>query len=457
MNKWKWKNIGCHSTRIFRAPHTNGYPAYHICSQKRDISSSEVWRIGDDEDSSRTLVELLSWGRGSAGQLGGGVEETRFYPCRVLSMTVPSNFRFAPMQGLLREKTRSSTSSASRVVELGISCGLFHSSLLVDGKLYVWGKGDGGRLGLGTEKTMYEPTLNSYLDPVESVALGGLHSAAVTAQGKLFTWGYGGFGALGHSVYHRELIPKQVRKHWEGKIVYLATSGAHTAAICDSGELYTWGRDEGEGRLGLGSEGGPDEGALGSPTRVKELPVPIAAVSCGGFFTLALTSEGQVWSWGGNSNFELGRGTSGSDWRPRPIPGLEGVRIVQIATGGFHSLALTDDGKVFSWGHGGHGQLGHGSVQNGRVPQVVEALADEHIVYLACGSLSSAVVTDSGKLYMWGKGRDHQLGVPGLPDAQLLPALVNFLVENEELGPAHVLAVAAGASHAMCLLSRSPT
>jgi hypothetical protein len=47
--------------------------------------------------------------------------------------------------------------------------------------------------------------------------------------------GYGGFGALGHSVYHRELIPKQVRKHWEGKIVYLASSGAHTAAICDSG------------------------------------------------------------------------------------------------------------------------------------------------------------------------------------------------------------------------------
>jgi alpha-tubulin suppressor-like RCC1 family protein len=60
-----------------------------------------------------------------------------------------------------------------------------------------------------------------------------------------------------------------------------------------------WGRDEGEGRLGLGSEGGPDEGALGTPTRVKELPVPVAAISCGGFFTLALTPEGQVWSWGG--------------------------------------------------------------------------------------------------------------------------------------------------------------
>lgn len=66
------------------------------------------------------------------------------------------------------------------------------------------------------------------------------------------------------------------------------------------GELYTWGRDEGEGRLGLGSGGGPGEGgSLGTPSKVNALPVPVAAVSCGGFFTMALTSEGKVWNWGG--------------------------------------------------------------------------------------------------------------------------------------------------------------
>lgn len=68
-----------------------------------------------------------------------------------------------------------------------------------------------------------------------------------------------------------------------------------------TGELYTWGRDEGDGRLGLGSGGGPGEaGSLSIPSKVNELPVPIAAVACGGFFTMALTSDGQVWSWGGN-------------------------------------------------------------------------------------------------------------------------------------------------------------
>ncbi|XP_057856475.2 RCC1 domain-containing protein RUG3, mitochondrial [Cryptomeria japonica] len=482
----KWKSIGCYGTSLFRSQgstQTSGLSLIHYVSnrkfsQKGDNVLDEVWTIGRDEEGPRTLVELLSWGRGSSGQLGGGVEETRLYPCRVLSMDMPSNFRLAPMQGLLvPENTRdssnktllpppppplsspssSSTSlrTSSDVVELGISCGLFHSALLVDGKLYVWGKGDGGRLGLGTEDTKYRPTLNPNLERIRSVALGGLHSTALTDKGELFTWGYGGFGALGHSVHHRELLPKQVRNQWDGRILYLATSGVHTAAITESGELYTWGRDEGEGRLGLGSEGGPDEGVLATPTKVKALPVPISAISCGGFFTLALTSSGELWSWGGNSNYELGRGNKGNDWRPRPIRSLEGVRIIQIASGGYHSLALTDDGKVFTWGHGGHGELGHGSVEYGRVPQVVQALADERVVYVACGSLSSAAVTDSGKLYMWGKGRDNQLGVPGLPDTQLLPVLVNFLVEDEKLGPAHVLAVSAGASHAMCLISRS--
>lgn len=71
-----------------------------------------------------------------------------------------------------------------------------------------------------------------------------------------------------------------------------------------TGELYTWGREEGDGRLGLGPGRGPDQaGGLSVPCKVEALPVPVAAVACGGFFTMALTEEGKVWCWGGNFFF----------------------------------------------------------------------------------------------------------------------------------------------------------
>lgn len=267
--------------------------------------------------------------------------------------------------------------------------------------------------------------------------------------------GYGGFGALGHSVYHRELFPRLVKGSWEGAIKHIATSGTHTAAITESGELYIWGRDEGDGRLGLGPGRGPDHaGGLSIPSKVKELPYPVGAVSCGGFFTMALTEDGQLWNWGANSNYELGRGDKVGGWKPRPVPSIENVKIIQVASGGYHSLALTDDGKVLSWGHGGQGQLGHGSVQNQKIPAVVEALAHEQIIYISCGGSSSAAVTDNGKLYMWGNASDSQLGVPGLLPVQPCPVEVNFLMEDDGLGPHKVLSVAIGASHAMCLALR---
>ncbi|XP_047148171.1 RCC1 domain-containing protein RUG3, mitochondrial [Vigna umbellata] len=395
------------------------------------------------------ILQVLSWGRGASGQLGGGVEETRLYPSPVANLAVPkSSFSLAQTPGRL-------PAEKCQTPEVGISCGLFHSSLVAGGALWIWGKGDGGRLGFGHEHSLFVPTLNPHLDNLRSVALGGLHSVALTSAGEVFTWGYGGFGALGHSVYHRELFPRLVKGSWEGTIKHIATSGTHTAAITESGELYTWGRDEGDGRLGLGPGRGPDHaGGLSIPSRVKELPYPVAAASCGGFFTMALTEDGQLWNWGANSNYELGRGDKTGGWKPRPIPSLENVKIIQIASGGYHSLALTGDGKVLSWGHGGQGQLGHGSVQNQKIPAVVEALSQEHIIYITCGGSSSAALTENGKLYMWGNANDSQLGVPGLPPIHPCPVEVNFLMDDDGLGPHKVLSVAIGASHAMCLALR---
>ncbi|XP_016580385.1 RCC1 domain-containing protein RUG3, mitochondrial isoform X2 [Capsicum annuum] len=368
------------------------YRPLPICLWRRYLSSSSSFSskiplLWDSKSTDSVNVQLYSWGRGASGQLGGGIEEIRIYPSPIASFSLSPNFQLSsPIPGRLP-----SDDGQAVDVEIGISCGLFHSALLVDGNLWIWGKGDGGRLGFGHENPVFVPTLNEHLDSVTSVALGGLHSVALNSLGQVFTWGYGGFGALGHRVYHRELVPRLVEGSWDAEICHVATSGTHTAAITKSA----------------------------------------------------------------NSNYELGRGDKLSGWKPQLVPSLKGVRVTQIASGGYHSLALTDKGEVLSWGHGGHGQLGTSSLQNQKVPIPVEALAHEKVVYIACGGSSSAAITDGGKLYMWGYAKDCQLGVPGLPEKQSSPIEVKFLMEDDGLGNHNVLSLAIGASHAMCLVSRS--
>jgi alpha-tubulin suppressor-like RCC1 family protein len=133
-------------------------------------------------------VSLLSWGRGASGQLGGGKEERRLYPSPVAHLLLPDpSPRLPPTPGRLPSAAEAAAGRGG--VEVGISCGLFHSALVVGGGAWVWGKGDGGRLGLGDEASAFVPRANPNLGPdLRVLALGGIHSAALTASGDVFTW-----------------------------------------------------------------------------------------------------------------------------------------------------------------------------------------------------------------------------------------------------------------------------
>lgn len=150
-------------------------------------------KTGDNESDtvSTTTLQLFSWGRGASGQLGGGIEEIRLYPAPVANLLVPSSsftISSPPSRMSIPNSTKMDNTNGEGVVEVGISCGLFHSSLLVDGKFWIWGKGDGGRLGFGHENSAFVPTMNPHLDSVRSVALGGLHSVALISSGQVFSW-----------------------------------------------------------------------------------------------------------------------------------------------------------------------------------------------------------------------------------------------------------------------------
>ncbi|MDQ3630674.1 MAG: DUF1963 domain-containing protein [Actinomycetota bacterium] len=126
------------------------------------------------------------------------------------------------------------------------------------------------------------------------------------------------------------------------------------------------------------------------------------AVAAGREFALALTADGAVEAWGANAHGELGDGTTRHAPRPRRIEGME-ARIRAVAAGNQHSLALTDDGSVLSWGWNFHGALGTGSRENRRRPGPVIGLPGP-VVAIAAGAYHSLALLEDGAVMAWGGG-----------------------------------------------------
>ena len=120
-----------------------------------------------------------------------------------------------------------------------------------------------------------------------------------------------------------------------------------------------------------------------------------------------------MFSWGLNSS-QLGRGYTDEEFVPHPklVRNLSAFCVVQIASGANHTLALCDDGRLFSWGHNSHGQCGLGDFNAKRdTPQPLTSLHGVPIKHIACGGNSSFALTTSGALFGWGNNQSGQLGI----------------------------------------------
>jgi len=236
-----------------------------------------------------------------------------------------------------------------------------------DGALFCWGAGDEGQLGHGTGGTRAHRLVpmrvagpEVFGAPLRMVAAGRLHAAAVTDTGALFTWGRGAEGQLGHGYCQRQLAPRRVPRELMGG-----------------------------------------------------LPVVLAA--CGDEHTLAVTADGNGWSWGNGDKAQLGHGDLATRLQPTPLgPERFGSAAVAVAAcGAFHNIALTQDGRVWTWGRGGFGALGHGNQEAQLTPTLVEPalLGGERAVSASAGFAHSMCVVASGALFAWGANFSDQLGM----------------------------------------------
>eukprot|EP00750_Incisomonas_marina_P030301 INCI7451.3.p1 GENE.INCI7451.3~~INCI7451.3.p1 ORF type:complete len:862 (+),score=136.37 INCI7451.3:221-2806(+) len=180
----------------------------------------------------------------------------------------------------------------------------------------------------------------------------------------------------------------------------------------------------------------------------------VVSIACGSTHNLALTQTGKTLSWGAGKMGQLGHGTAKEDERvPRQIVALSGKFVLRVACGGQHSLALTDadssikgdSGGLYSWGRGQNGRLGHGDHNDKATPTLIRALRQSSISEIACGWNFSMAVDISGGVFAFGRSDTGQCGVNSVED-QLLPAKIpEFLCSSAiACGYTHVVAVARG-------------
>ncbi|RDD36213.1 putative E3 ubiquitin-protein ligase HERC2 [Trichoplax sp. H2] len=175
------------------------------------------------------------------------------------------------------------------------------------------------------------------------------------------------------------------------------------------------------------------------PDRSKLLEnLDLSDIACGYDSLFVVSRNGGVFACGKGHMGCLGLGNCDDVNIPRQIPQLLPVMVTTVAIhpGGRHSMALTAEGKVYSWGCGDRGQLGHGNTLGYLDPTLIDELKSKEVTKIACGAMHSIAVLSDGKIFSWGDGSNGAC-VHGNNLAQLLPKIMS-------LNGKHIMAVACG-------------
>ncbi|XP_067008518.1 probable E3 ubiquitin-protein ligase HERC4 isoform X2 [Anabrus simplex] len=290
-----------------------------------------------------------------------------------------------------------------------VACGANHTVIITnEGKVYSCGNNDYGQLG--HNKARMKPELVDGLDAyiITGVCCGACHTVAVNAWGQVFSWGSDIYGQLGVGVgQNTQPLPKMVKSLATCHVVQITAGHNHCLALTNNGQLYSWGCNA-FGQLGLGTNT-PVENR---PRLISSLVgIPIALIACGGNHSFAVSKSGAVYGWGKNAFGQLGLNDNHNKVFPCQLKTLRSIRVKYISCGEDFSVFLTKDGGVFTCGAGMYGQLGHGSTTNEYLPRKVLELMGSTVTQITCGRRHTlAFVPSRGRVYSFGLGGAGQLG-----------------------------------------------
>ena len=325
----------------------------------------------------------------------------------------------------------------------GLSGGRGAATTSPSGTLRAWGLGSNGQLGDGTTQTSTVPVKVKLPagTKVTSVRAGCFHTLALTSSGQVLAWGSNQLGQLGDGTTQFRAAPVKVHLPTGTTVKAIRAGCFHSLALTSTGQVLAWG-DNANGQLGNGT------------TNDSHTPVPVAlptgttvkAISAGRAHSLALTSTGQVLAWGFNAVGQLGNGTTNDSDTPVAVTLPTGVKVAGIAAGDLHSLALTSTGQVLTWGFGLQGELGNGTFDNSDTPVMAMLPQGTKVQQLSAGCEHTLALTSTGQVLAWGFNADGELGNGSTEDSGT-PVMTSLPQDTT------VTAVSAGCNHSLALTS----
>ncbi|KAM0899913.1 hypothetical protein ACQ4PT_020985 [Festuca glaucescens] len=306
------------------------------------------------------------------------------------------------------------------------------------GDVYSFGANSWGQLGLGDTEHKFKPCLIRSLQGIRitQAAVGSRRTMLVSDTGSVYKFGHSTFGPFdyyGTAATNEVSCPTpQLVESLKGIFVVQASIGGFFSAVLSrEGQVYTfsWGHPD---RLGHGTEIADVEPRLLSGPLEDVLVAQIAAGNCY-LLMLAYHPNGMsVYSMGCGLGGKLGHGNTGNEGTPLQIEHFQtfNIRPMSISAGAFHAAVLSSDGRIFTWGWGIHGCLGHGAEEYMTLPTAVETLKAVHV---SAGYYTTFVITDNGEVYTFGqKGLGLQDGEDDESGDILAPKLVTSLAGLEE-------------------------
>lgn len=243
------------------------------------------------------------------------------------------------------------------------------------------------------------------------------HCVALDVEGRCYTWGRNEKGQLGHGDTIQRDRPTVVSELLKYKVVRAGSGRSHTVVVTAEGTSFAFGWNK-HGQLGSGSARNEIESSpvrchvseVKNTACGADFTVWLSSVEGASILTAGLPQFGQL---GHGTDNEYNTKDSSvrlayeAQPRPRAIAALAGETIVKVACGTNHTVAVDSNGFVYTWGFGGYGRLGHREQKDEWVPRRVDVFQRNNVLppdaVISAGSVNSACTAGGGQLYMWGK------------------------------------------------------